>query len=46
MVRILNQYVSIKSILLVLIEAFLVVFGVVLGAKLRFWNDPDRKSVV
>ncbi len=42
MVRILNQYVSIKSILLVLIEAFLVVFGVVLGAKLRFWNDPEE----
>jgi sugar transferase (PEP-CTERM system associated) len=40
MVRILNQYVSVKGVLLILLEGMLIVLCVVLGAKLRFWNDP------
>jgi sugar transferase (PEP-CTERM system associated) len=40
MVRIFSQYVSVKSILLVLLESVLITFSVLCGVKLRFWSDP------
>ncbi len=42
MVRVFNQYVSIKTILLIPIESILIVLSVVLGAKLRLWNQPNE----
>jgi sugar transferase (PEP-CTERM system associated) len=38
MIRLFNQYVSAKSILLVGLECLLILMSLVLGAKLRFWN--------
>jgi sugar transferase (PEP-CTERM system associated) len=40
MVRIFNQYVSTKSLLLILLEALLIGFSFAIAARLRFWNDP------
>ena len=40
MVQIFSQYIPIKTLLLCLLEAFLVALAVICGAKLRFWNDP------
>jgi sugar transferase (PEP-CTERM system associated) len=40
MVQIFSQYIPLKTLLLSLVEAFLVALAVVCGAKLRFWNDP------
>ncbi|MBI1791139.1 MAG: TIGR03013 family PEP-CTERM/XrtA system glycosyltransferase [Acidobacteria bacterium] len=40
MIRVFNQYVSTKSLLLILLEAILIALSFVAGAKLRFWNDP------
>jgi sugar transferase (PEP-CTERM system associated) len=40
MIQIFSQYFAIKTLLLSLLESFLVVIAVVCGAKLRFWNDP------
>ena len=42
MVQIFSQYIPIKTLLLSLLEAFLVALAVVCGAKLRFWNDPTE----
>lgn len=42
MIRVFSQYVSIKSILLIGIESIVIVLSLVLGAKLRFWNDPAQ----
>ena len=39
MIRVFSQYVSIKSFLLIVIESFVIVMSLVLGARLRFWND-------
>lgn len=39
MIRVFSQYVSIKSLLLIAIESLIIVMSLVLGAKLRFWND-------
>ncbi len=39
MVRIFNQYVSVRSILLMLIEAALIALSLPIAAKLRFWHD-------
>src|SRR5262249_29242628 len=40
MIRVFNQYVSVKSILLMAIEGTLIVLSLVAGARLRFWSDP------
>jgi sugar transferase (PEP-CTERM system associated) len=40
MVQVFSQYIPIKTLLLSLLETFLVALAVVCGAKLRFWNDP------
>ncbi len=45
MIRIFNQYVSAKSLLLMAIEGLLIVASFVLAVKLRFWNDPAEVSM-
>jgi sugar transferase (PEP-CTERM system associated) len=40
MFRILNQYVSVKSVFLMLEEAVLVLLSLICAVKLRFWNSP------
>ena len=40
MIEIFSQYRPLKTLLLSLLEAFLVALAVICGAKLRFWNDP------
>jgi sugar transferase (PEP-CTERM system associated) len=40
MIRVFNQYVSLKSFLLIVVESVVILFSLGLGAKLRFWNDP------
>jgi sugar transferase (PEP-CTERM system associated) len=42
MIRVFNQYVSLKSIVLIGIESIIIVLSLVLAAKLRFWNDPAQ----
>jgi sugar transferase (PEP-CTERM system associated) len=42
MIRIFSQYVSVKSILLVIVESFLVAAGLLSAVKLRFWKDPQE----
>ncbi len=39
MIRIFSQFVSPKSVLLVLFEATVIVLGLLCGVRLRFWND-------
>ena len=39
MTRVFSQYVSIKSLLLMFVEGLLIVFCVIAGARIRFWND-------
>ena len=40
MVRVFNQYVSAKGLLLILLEGLLILVSLVTGAKLRFWDQP------
>jgi sugar transferase (PEP-CTERM system associated) len=40
MIRVFNQYVSVKGILLAVLESLIVVASLLFGASLRFWNDP------
>jgi sugar transferase (PEP-CTERM system associated) len=40
MVRVFNQYVSAKSLLLMALETLLILLSLLCGAKLRFANDP------
>jgi sugar transferase (PEP-CTERM system associated) len=40
MIRVFNQYVSGKSLLLMVVEALLIVLALVCAVKLRFWNSP------
>ena len=40
MFRIFNQYVSVKSVLLMFVESVLIVLSLLCAVKLRFWNDP------
>ena len=42
MIRIFNQYVSIKSIVLVVAETLVVALCLICAATLRFWNDPSE----
>ncbi|HEY7389864.1 MAG TPA: hypothetical protein VH640_15210, partial [Bryobacteraceae bacterium] len=44
MVRIFNQYVSLKLLLLGGVEALLTFLSLLCGAKLRFWGDPAQFS--
>src|SRR5947209_19066729 len=47
MIRLFNQYVSPKSLLLVFIEGALIALALVCGVRLRFWNSPgDIESVL
>jgi sugar transferase (PEP-CTERM system associated) len=38
--QIFNRYVSYKAVLLVVLEGMLILFAILFGIKLRFWNDP------
>jgi|SRR5579862_7084545 len=40
MIRIFSQYVSPKSLLLVVLEAALIVLALFCGIRVRFWNNP------
>src|ERR1700736_2458776 len=40
MIRIFNQYVSPKSLLLMFIEGALIALAILCGLRLRFWNSP------
>src|SRR6266849_8369098 len=40
MIRIFNQYVSVRSFLTILVEAALIVLSLLYGARLRFWDTP------
>src|SRR5260370_15500051 len=40
MFRIFNQYVSVRTPLLMLAEGFLVVLSLLCAVRLRFWNNP------
>jgi len=40
MFRIFSQYVSAKSLLLMMVEGLLIVLSLIGAAKLRFWNSP------
>jgi len=40
MIRIFSQYVSVKSLLLAVLEGILMAAALVGGVKLRFWGDP------
>src|SRR5437868_611852 len=42
MIRIFNQYVSPKSLLLMVIEGGLIALAVACALRLRFWNSPDE----
>src|SRR6516164_7879750 len=39
MIRILSQYVSLKSLLLVILEGGLITLGLLCGIRLRFWGS-------
>jgi sugar transferase (PEP-CTERM system associated) len=39
-IRVFNQYVSIKSLLLMGIESAVIVLSLIAAARLRFWDDP------
>ena len=40
MIRIFSQYVSPKSLLLVILESGLIILSLLCGARLRFWGNP------
>jgi sugar transferase (PEP-CTERM system associated) len=42
MIRVFNQYVSAKSLLLMGVEALLIVLSLICAVKLRFWNNPTE----
>ncbi len=46
MIRIFNQYVSPKSLLLMLIEGVLIALALICGIQLRFWTHPDDVGTV
>ena len=45
MIRIFSQYVSLKSLSLMLVESCLVILSLVCAVKLRFWNDPTEMAL-
>jgi sugar transferase (PEP-CTERM system associated) len=44
MIRIFNQYVSPKNLLLMLLESAVIVGAVLCAVRLRFWNHPEEIS--
>src|SRR5689334_22870287 len=46
MIRIFNQYVSPKSILLMLTEGALIALALLCGVRLRFWNNPEEMQAM
>lgn len=42
MIRVFSQYVSAKSLLLVVLEGLLIALSLVFAVKLRFWNQPEE----
>src|SRR6266849_1798152 len=46
MIRIFNQYVSPKSVLLMFIEGALIALALLCGVRLRFWNSPDEMEAL
>jgi len=46
MIRIFNQYVSPKSVLLMIIEGALIALAILCGVRLRFWNSPDEMEAL
>ena len=45
MIRVFNQYVSGKSLLLMAVEAFLIILSLIGAVKLRFWNNPTEAGL-
>jgi sugar transferase (PEP-CTERM system associated) len=45
MLRIFNQYVSAKSVLLMLLESLLIFTSLLCAARLRFWNSPEELAI-
>jgi sugar transferase (PEP-CTERM system associated) len=45
MIRIFSQYVSIKSVSLMLLESFLMALSMICALRLRFWNHPTEVEV-
>ena len=46
MIRIFNQYVSPKSVLLMLTEGALIALALLCGVRLRYWNHPEEIQMV
>jgi sugar transferase (PEP-CTERM system associated) len=46
MIRIFNQYVSPKSLLLMFTEGALIALALLCAVRLRFWNNPDEMGAV
>lgn len=42
MLHILHQYVSLRALVLFIFEGILIAASLVLGARLRFWHDPQE----
>lgn len=42
MLHILNQYVSVRALVLFVLEGLLIAGSLVLGARLRFWDNPQE----
>jgi sugar transferase (PEP-CTERM system associated) len=45
MLRLFNQYVSAKGILLMIVESLLILLSLIGAVKLRFWNNPNELSI-
>lgn len=45
MIRLFNQYVSLKTLTLVVLESLLICGSLLLGIEVRFWNDPAQFSI-
>jgi len=46
MIRVFNQYVSPKSVLLMFIEGVLILLAIACGLRLRFWNSPNEMEAL
>jgi hypothetical protein len=42
MIQVFNQYVSVKSLFLMVVEAVLIVLSSICAVKVRFWNNPTE----
>jgi sugar transferase (PEP-CTERM system associated) len=45
MFRIFSQYVSAKTLLLMVVESALIVLSLIAAARLRFWNNPAELAI-